>query len=168
MADNNRYYNTKQQKEWRAAPQVSGCSPQPSPPSLGIARRQFLTCALASLTTPLVLSSSFAKTPSKTPQPVPLPIDNHITVSIMVSGTWQSLTNRHAAPRHFALQTDMACYPLGISPSLNNFVTYQFVSMQVPQEADWGGFYPVDDQYTLTVLLHDSQGRLGQMVVKSL
>ncbi|WP_156415931.1 carboxypeptidase-like regulatory domain-containing protein [Chthonomonas calidirosea] len=38
----------------------------------------------------------------------------------------------------------------------------------MPQEADWGGFYPVDDQYTLTVLLHDSQGRLGQMVVKSL
>ncbi|CCW36276.1 hypothetical protein CTKA_01614 [Chthonomonas calidirosea] len=124
MADNNRYYNTKQQKEWRAVPQVSGCSPQPSPPSLGIPRRQFLTCALASLTTPLVLSSSFAKTPSKTPQPVPLPIDNHITVSIMVSGTWQSLANQHAAPRHFALQTDMACYPLGISPSLNNFVTY--------------------------------------------
>jgi hypothetical protein len=164
----NRKQRKQQQGEGSVTPPVGGNVSRPTMSQRGIPRRQFLSSALASLTAPLVLSSPSLAQAQTGSALLPLPTDANITVSVLVSGTWLSLTNPNAAPRTFALQTDLACYPSGITPSSDNFETYEFVTMQVPQEADWGGFYPADGKYTLVLQIADAQKRLGKVVVTDL
>lgn len=139
---------------------------EPTSEGLSISRRQFLTSAVAGVCGNFVCAAGQAQ--ASVASETPLPTDSHIRVVVLISGHWVNLTGQRDEKRSFTLPADVACYPPNVTPTRRNFDKYRFLTMRVPQEPHWGGFYPEDEKYTLRLLIADDHHRLAKVVIKDM
>jgi hypothetical protein len=112
------------------------------------------------------LGASEAGARHRNPPRTPLPTDNALSVSILVSATWQSLQNN--AVRPMTLSAEISNYTLNETPSLDTLGSHQIAFEDITPEANWAVFAPQNDQFVFHFDIADTRGRLGKIVVKDL